>query len=67
MTFPRDAWWTRAAIGAVALVQRLRRQEFRPYVHPPKAIVEAARRRGLELVHDRVGPVWQLVALDRAA
>ena len=67
MTFPRDAWWTRAGVGAIAVVQRVRRQSFRPYVHPPGAIVAAAQRHGLELVRDRVGPVWQLVALDRPA
>jgi magnesium-protoporphyrin O-methyltransferase len=65
MTFPRDAWWTRAFVGAIALVQRLRRQEFRPYVHLPSAIVAAATRRGLRLVRDDVGSIWQLVALDR--
>jgi magnesium-protoporphyrin O-methyltransferase len=65
MTFPRDAWWTRAFVGAVALVQRLRRQEFRPYVHPTSAIVDAARRQGLELARDSIGPIWQLAAFDR--
>lgn len=67
MTFPRDAWWTRLLVGAVAFVQRLRRQEFRPYVHPVPAIVDAATRRGLEVVRDSVGPVWRLVALDRGS
>ncbi len=65
MTFPRDAWWTRAFVTAVAFVQKIRRQSFRPYVHPPPAILAAAERCGLEVVRDRVGPVWQLVALAR--
>jgi hypothetical protein len=66
LTFPRDAWWTRAAIGAIALVQRLRRKDFRPYMHQPSAIVASAQRRGLVLARDTSGTFWQLVALDRA-
>lgn len=35
LTYPRDAAWVRFGIGAINLFQRLRRQAFRVFVHPP--------------------------------
>lgn len=66
MTFPRDAWWTRAGFGACNLVLRLRKSSFRAFVHPPASIVAAATSRGLRPVEEHVGAVWRFAALERA-
>lgn len=66
LTFPRDEWWTRAGFGAVNVVQRLRRQAFRAYLHPPAAVVGVARDGGLEPARRDRGALWLFEALVRA-
>jgi magnesium-protoporphyrin O-methyltransferase len=66
LTFPRDAWWTRAGVAASNGWLRLRGNTFRAFVHPPAAIAAAARRRGLDVTDESRGLVWQLAAFERA-
>jgi 2-polyprenyl-3-methyl-5-hydroxy-6-metoxy-1,4-benzoquinol methylase len=66
LTFPRDAWWTRLGVAAANLVERLRRQSFRAYVHPPSAVIAAAEVQGLKRTVEHTGAVWLLVAFERA-
>ena len=65
LTFPRDEWWTRAALGAVNLAQRLRRRAFRTYVHEPRAVVAAAEERGLREVRRESDAFWLFEGLAR--
>ena len=67
LTCPRDSWWMRVGIGAVNLVQRLRRRSFRVYLHSPRAILEVAGSRGLEATVRRRGVLWELAAFERQA
>ncbi|HXV32404.1 MAG TPA: class I SAM-dependent methyltransferase [Gaiellaceae bacterium] len=67
MSFPRPRWAVRTGLGALNLVARLLRWEYRTWVHPPEAIVAAAERRGLALAAESSGKVWQVAALERAA
>jgi hypothetical protein len=46
---------------------RLRRSNFRFFVHPPPAIVATAGERGLRLVHEHRGHLWQVAALERGS
>jgi hypothetical protein len=66
LSYPRDAVWTRWGVSAANLLERLRRQSFRAFVHPPTAILAAAVAQGLELVHRERGTVWESAALRRA-
>lgn len=66
LSYPRDAVWTRWGVRAANLVERLRRQSFRAFVHPPDAILAAARAEGLVLAHRDRGAVWEVAALRRA-
>lgn len=67
LTFPPDNPVSRFAARTVNLWMRLRRREFRVYVHPPAVLLAAAERRGLGAVAEgRVG-IWRLAALERAA
>jgi 2-polyprenyl-3-methyl-5-hydroxy-6-metoxy-1,4-benzoquinol methylase len=65
MSFPRPRWAIRAAVSLVNLCARLLRWEFRAWVHPPEAVVEAAERRGLRLASESRGRIWQVAALER--
>jgi hypothetical protein len=65
MSFPRSRALIRLGMGAVNLAARLLRWEYRTWVHPPEAIVSAAERRGLTLVRESRGRIWQVAALER--
>jgi 2-polyprenyl-3-methyl-5-hydroxy-6-metoxy-1,4-benzoquinol methylase len=67
MSFPRPRRLIRAGFGLVNLGARLMRWEYRTWVHPPEALVEAAERRGLRIASESRGRIWQVAALERAA
>ena len=48
LVYPRDRWLTRLAIGFAALIMRLIRSDFRPYVHDPKQIEAWISSRGFQ-------------------
>jgi 2-polyprenyl-3-methyl-5-hydroxy-6-metoxy-1,4-benzoquinol methylase len=64
-SFPRERALVRAAFGLMNLWLRLRRSDFRGFVHPPRAMLEVAQRRGMTPVVDRRGTFWQVAALER--
>lgn len=65
LSFPRDGWWVRLGIWAGNLVNRVRRENFRAYLHPPGAILATASAAGLHPVLDHRGWFWQLAVLER--
>jgi hypothetical protein len=67
LSYPRDAVWTRWGLAAANLVERLRGQSFRAFVHPPTAILAAAAAEGFELVHRERGIIWEVAALQRVS
>lgn len=62
MTFPVDRWWIRWGIAAGNAWLALRGNRFRGYVHATRVVLATAERRGLRLVSQRRGLIWQLVA-----
>ncbi len=67
MSFPRPRWLVRAGLGLMNVGARLLRWEYRTWVHPPQALVEAAERRGLALATENHGRIWQVAAFERPA
>jgi len=67
LTFPRESWWTRAALGLGNLALRATRREFRVFLHPPTRIRATAELHGLRTVVDWVGPFWQIAVMERPA
>lgn len=61
LTWPRDAWWTRFGVRVINLVLRLRRTEFRVFVHSTSAMRALLQREGFttRVVAHR-GP-WEIV------
>lgn len=64
-SFPPRNLLARLVNWSANLWMRVRRNEFRSYVHPPEAMIEAARRHGLEPVARRRGRLWLAVAFAR--
>jgi hypothetical protein len=66
LSFPRDAFWTRAAVRAMNAGLRLFGRSFRVFVHPRSALVEAAEAEGLRASGGgRKGP-WEYAAFERS-
>lgn len=67
LVYPRDTWWTRATIATANVVQRLRRDPFRVFVHPTSAVDALVRENGLTQRYYRTAGPWQVVVYARAA
>lgn len=65
-TYPREHVVARAVNGAANLVLRLSGRDFRSFVHPRRAMLAVAERRGLRLAAERRAVIWQTAALERA-
>jgi magnesium-protoporphyrin O-methyltransferase len=63
---PRNAV-TRALVGSENAWFRLTGNSFRTFSHPPQAMVEVARSRGLDLTYRHTRGVWQIAGLERSA
>jgi 2-polyprenyl-3-methyl-5-hydroxy-6-metoxy-1,4-benzoquinol methylase len=66
LSFPRPRALIRAWFSVVNIGARLLRWEYRTWVHPPQALIEAAERRGLRLASESSGRIWQVALLERA-
>jgi SAM-dependent methyltransferase len=66
-TFPRERPLIRSVFGLMNLWLRLRRSDFRGFVHPTSAMLEVAQQRGMTPVVQRQGTFWQLAALERTS
>ena len=68
IVMPRETRLVRAGIAIENLVERLRRREYRAYVHQAAAIDAAAVAFGLTpSPRQRLGLFWQLLAYERSA
>ncbi len=59
LTYPRDRLFTRAAIGAAALLMKLFKSDFRPYVHKPEDIQRWISEEGFILHSTETVFAWQ--------
>jgi magnesium-protoporphyrin O-methyltransferase len=65
-SFPRDTFVARFVIAVANAYNRIRRIDFRAYVHPPEAILETARRAGFEVAFRDRDLIWDGVVLEIA-
>jgi magnesium-protoporphyrin O-methyltransferase len=65
--YPRDAIWTRVAIFVNNIVQRIRRSQFRSYLHSPVAIDAILRRMGFERRSLQRTWVWEVAVYARVS
>ena len=64
--FPREYLGIRIAFRAINLIQRLRRQAFRVYVHPRAGVERVLRARGLDPIAYRKTLLWQVMVWGRS-
>jgi magnesium-protoporphyrin O-methyltransferase len=62
-SFPRRNPVSRAFVAVQNLGFRLARKEFRTFTHPPGAMLEVLRGRGLEPAFAHAGLAWQVAGL----
>jgi hypothetical protein len=64
-SYPRRNPVTRLFVAAQNLAFRVMRREFRTFAHPPAAMLDVLRARGLETAYARKSVVWQVTGLAR--
>lgn len=67
LTFPREAWWMLLGVRLMNAWLGLTRNDFRVYVHPPRAIFDVVAASGLAPVHQSFSGPWQIVVFQRSA
>ncbi len=55
----------RTFVAATNLVMRLRRRQYRAFVHPPQAMLDVLQERGLRPAYSHRGLTWQIAGLER--
>ena len=65
--YPRDRWWVRAGAAVVNLTRRMKRTDFRVYVHSPAMIDDVLRRERLTRRSLQRTFLWEIVTYVRAA
>jgi magnesium-protoporphyrin O-methyltransferase len=67
LVFPRDTWWTRAALAVVNLVLRIFGNPMRTFVHATKLVDDHLGRAGLvRRFHRKIG-FWQVAVWARGS
>ncbi len=64
-SYPPRNLVTRLALGVETLAQRLRRNDFRGYVHPPQAMVAVLRDQGLTPRFHHHSTAWDVAGFER--
>ncbi len=66
LVFPRRRWPVRLVMAVMNLLEALKRNTFRVFVHPPEQIDAAVRAAGFERAHEAKTFVWQVRVYSRA-
>ena len=64
-SYPRRDIFSRMIISGENLFHRLRRNDFRTYLHPPEAMINAAQAQGMTVSYRHRGFSWNIVGLVR--
>lgn len=65
-TFPRDRMMSRITVGLGNIYCKLRRIDFRAFVHPTERIESAAASEGFEIAFRERNLLWDAVVFERA-
>jgi 2-polyprenyl-3-methyl-5-hydroxy-6-metoxy-1,4-benzoquinol methylase len=65
LSYPREAWYVRLAIQAPNLIQRLRREAFRVFVHPVAQMDAVLQTSGLRRASMKKFFVWEVALFTR--
>jgi magnesium-protoporphyrin O-methyltransferase len=65
LVFPRRRWPVRAVIAVMNVLEILKRNAFRVFVHDPSEIEMAVRAAGFERAHEAKTFVWHVEVYSR--
>ena len=65
LSFPRDRFWMKAALGLLNGAMLIMGRSFRVFVHPRAALVAAAEAEGLQLTETGDSLAWEFVVFRR--
>ena len=65
LSYPREKWWVRIAFGLFNVYLKLKRKDFRTFVHPHAEVHSIAVRDGFEQVHADTEGFWQITVFER--
>jgi hypothetical protein len=65
LVYPRERWGTRLALGAANLWLRIRRSEFRVFVHPVEGVDRLLREEGFERTKAARTFLWRVDTYER--
>ena len=66
LSYPRAKWWVFITFKLFNLYLRLKRSNFRTYLHPHGDVHAIAAQKGLEPVHADTQGLWQITVFSRA-
>ncbi|MXY92510.1 MAG: methyltransferase domain-containing protein [Caldilineaceae bacterium SB0670_bin_27] len=66
LSYPRERWWVRLAFGLFNVYLKIKRKDFRTFVHPHSEVHSIAARDGLTQVHAETEGFWQITVYERA-
>lgn len=66
LTYPRDVWWSRAGLGVINMIQKLRRMAFRVYLHSPAEMHRLLTEQGFETQVVGHHGAWEIAVATRA-
>ena len=64
-SYPRRNLFSRMIISGENLFHRLRKNDFRTYLHPPEAMIKAAQAQGMTVSYRHRSLSWNIVGLVR--
>jgi predicted TPR repeat methyltransferase len=64
-TVPRDVWWVKAVQQIEVLFQKIKRDPFRPYVHPVDKIEDRLERAGFRKIDQQFRREWMTCVFER--
>ena len=64
-SFPRETWWWCLGLRVLNSLMRLRRREFRAYVHPVRNLLAVPADHGFVRTFEHEGHVWRMAAFRR--
>ncbi|HUP16124.1 MAG TPA: methyltransferase [Acidimicrobiia bacterium] len=65
VTFPRPRPWFRVIAAVENGFHRLRKRQFRAFIHPPEAMIGLLRGAGCPTVADHTGLLWRTIFARR--
>ena len=58
LTYPRDVWYVRFGMGVMAMMLKIVRSDFRPYVHDPNQIEQWITDSGFRKSYQQTTAMW---------